>query len=199
MAYRTWVVGEIVTAANVQAFLQNQAVISCTSGTRPVAPAEPWMVAETDTDSLNVYDGAAWRRLPGTGWSANARTLTIRRAAAQVVAASTTFDISWDTEDRDSEGWFTAPSTGLTVPAGGGGLVVVTVTVVPSVGSINVTSMKLTTATNIDVYPSQRSGDGLRLGALCSFAAADTLKVQAVSAAPGLTFTATMNLQRVSW
>ena len=60
MAFRTFVAGEVLTAANVNDYLMEQAVIACTSATRPGSPNEGMVVYETDTDRISVYTGAAW-------------------------------------------------------------------------------------------------------------------------------------------
>jgi hypothetical protein len=47
---------------------------------------------------------------------------TLRRAAAQTLPDIATTAISWDTEDSDPFGMIAAPSTTLTIPAGGDGI-----------------------------------------------------------------------------
>lgn len=60
MAFKTWVAGEVFTASDVNTYLGKQAVIVCTSGTRPSSPVEGMQVFETDTDRLLSYDGTNW-------------------------------------------------------------------------------------------------------------------------------------------
>lgn len=60
MPFKTFVAGEVLTAADVNTFLAKQAVIVCTSGTRPAAPVEGMAIYETDTDRFLTYDGATW-------------------------------------------------------------------------------------------------------------------------------------------
>lgn len=60
MAFKTWTAGETLTASDVNTYLGKQAVIVCTSGTRPGSPVEGQTVYETDTDKLLTYDGATW-------------------------------------------------------------------------------------------------------------------------------------------
>lgn len=59
MAFKTFTVGEVLTASDVNTYLAKQAVIVCTSGTRPTA-AEGMTIYETDTDLLKTYNGTAW-------------------------------------------------------------------------------------------------------------------------------------------
>lgn len=48
----------------------------------------------------------------------------IRRAAVQSIASGVVTAVTWDSEDLDTHGFFTAPSTVATVPAGLAGLYV---------------------------------------------------------------------------
>ena len=61
MPFKTFTAGEVLTAANVNDYLMEQSVISCTSGTRPSSPNEGMLIYQTDTDSYMTWDGAAWR------------------------------------------------------------------------------------------------------------------------------------------
>lgn len=60
MAFKTFTSGAVLTAAEVNTYLMQQAVIVCTAATRPSAPVEGMRIVETDTDLELVYDGAAW-------------------------------------------------------------------------------------------------------------------------------------------
>ena len=60
MGIRTFVAGETLTAANINTYLMNQAVIVCTSGTRPASPVDGMTIYETDTDRQLTYDGTNW-------------------------------------------------------------------------------------------------------------------------------------------
>ena len=61
MGYKQWSAGDVLTAADINAYLMNQAVIVCTSGTRPSSPVEGMTIAETDTDRILTYDGTNWQ------------------------------------------------------------------------------------------------------------------------------------------
>lgn len=73
---------------------------------------------------LEQYDGSAWQRM---SWSTSSgRTgFKLRKAAAQSIASGVTTDISFDTEDLDSDGFISAPSATVTIPTGLGGLYIV--------------------------------------------------------------------------
>jgi hypothetical protein len=62
MPFRVFAAGEVLTAANVNDYLAEQAVIACTSGTRPSSPNEGMTIYETDTDVYSVYNGSSWVR-----------------------------------------------------------------------------------------------------------------------------------------
>lgn len=59
MGYKTWVDGDVLTAADLMAYLMKQAVIVCTSGTRPTGQ-EGMRIHETDTGLRYWHDGSAW-------------------------------------------------------------------------------------------------------------------------------------------
>jgi hypothetical protein len=62
MPFKTFAPG-VLTAADVNTFLMRQAVITCTSTTRPASPTEGMTIYETDTDDFRFYTGTAWREL----------------------------------------------------------------------------------------------------------------------------------------
>jgi hypothetical protein len=63
MPFKTFTAGEILTAADTNTFLARQAVITCTSTTRPSSPPEGMVIHESDTDRLLVFSGGA-----SAGW-----------------------------------------------------------------------------------------------------------------------------------
>jgi hypothetical protein len=56
----------VLSSSDVNTYLMKQAVITCTSGTRPASPVEGMTIYETDTDLVAIYDGSAWGYLGGT-------------------------------------------------------------------------------------------------------------------------------------
>jgi hypothetical protein len=60
MAFKTFAPG-VLTSSDVNTFLMRQAVITCTSSTRPASPSEGMTIYETDTDALAIYTGSAWK------------------------------------------------------------------------------------------------------------------------------------------
>jgi len=59
MPYKTWGT-EVLRAADINTYLMNQAVIVCTSTTRP-SPVTGMHIWQTDTNSELVWDGTTWR------------------------------------------------------------------------------------------------------------------------------------------
>ena len=61
---KTFTAGDILTAAQVQGFLQDQSIMvfagTAARGTAIVSPSEGMFSYLTDTNSLTFYDGAAW-------------------------------------------------------------------------------------------------------------------------------------------
>lgn len=60
MGFKVFTAGSVLTAADVNDYLMEQAVIACTSGTRPSAPNEGMVIYQTDTDTFAVYNGTSW-------------------------------------------------------------------------------------------------------------------------------------------
>ena len=69
MAFKTFAPG-VLTSSDVNTFLMRQAVITCTSSTRPASPSEGMTIYETDTDTVLTYSGSAWE----TGYQIGAWT-----------------------------------------------------------------------------------------------------------------------------
>lgn len=92
--YKTFVDDTVLPAADVQGYLMDQAVIVCTSGTRPT-PATGMTIYETDTRKHYAYYGSAWRVLqtaaPVTAWTQVLQTWAATSFAAGNTECSTTF------------------------------------------------------------------------------------------------------------
>lgn len=86
------------------------------------------VIYETDTDRLMVYSGTAWVRI-AQGTTAGRTGVTLRRAANQSISTDSKTNISWDTEDVDTDGFISVSSTTITIPAGLGGLYSITANV----------------------------------------------------------------------
>jgi hypothetical protein len=60
MPTKTWAVNDVLTAADMNTYVRNQMIGTCTSGTRPSSPVEGQTIYETDTDVFSVYNGSVW-------------------------------------------------------------------------------------------------------------------------------------------
>lgn len=58
--YKTWNTGDVLTAPDLNGYLMQQAIVTCTSSTRPASPSTGQPIYETDTKVIRVYDGATW-------------------------------------------------------------------------------------------------------------------------------------------
>lgn len=87
MAFKTFVAGDVLTAADVNTYLAKQAVIVCTSGTRPSSPVEGMLIYETDTDDIFLYNGTNWVRIhPTTQILTSGAAVTTSAAAESTIA-----------------------------------------------------------------------------------------------------------------
>lgn len=94
-----------------------------------IVGVEGQLIYVSDEDRFKVYDGSAWVRV---GWGATSTGRTGwkgRRVASQSISASTMTDISFDTEDFDSDGYLVPTAATFTIPTGLGGLYVASVSV----------------------------------------------------------------------
>lgn len=88
-------------------------------------PYEGQLYVDTTNDRSTIYSGSAWIR---QGWySSSGRTgFALRRVAGQSVNNDAAANISWDTEDFDSDNFFAPTSATVTIPSGLGGLYSIT-------------------------------------------------------------------------
>lgn len=59
MPFKTFT-ASVLSSADMNTYLMKQAVITCTSGTRPAAPVQGMTIYETDTNLKASYDGTSW-------------------------------------------------------------------------------------------------------------------------------------------
>jgi hypothetical protein len=67
MGFKTFT-PSVLTSADVNDYLMKQAVITCTSSSRPSSPVEGMTIYETDTDCYVTYSGSAWVHDLGGTW-----------------------------------------------------------------------------------------------------------------------------------
>lgn len=100
-------------------------VVSTVLATGKPTGTEGQLIAVTNQDRLEVYSGSAWVRV--AGWSSAGRTGTVlRRAATQSITTATDTQISFDTEDTDTDGFIAVTATTITIPSGLDGIYAIT-------------------------------------------------------------------------
>jgi hypothetical protein len=62
--FKTWSPGDVLTAADVNAYLMRQTKAVCTSGSRPSSPVTGQEIFETDTGLTQRWNGTAWTPWP---------------------------------------------------------------------------------------------------------------------------------------
>lgn len=115
MAFKTFTAGSVLTAADVNDYLMEQVVITCTSGTRPGSPNEGMTIYETDTDYIQVYSGSAWRVVAGEVPAAS-----VERTTTQSIGTGSATAVSFGAEIFDHGNcWVIGSPTRLTAPIAG--------------------------------------------------------------------------------
>lgn len=78
MGFKLWASGELLTSADVNAYLMKQTIISCTSGTRPSSPQDGMYIYETDTRYYRSYNStlATWIVMGSNGPLSSTPALT---------------------------------------------------------------------------------------------------------------------------
>lgn len=84
----------------------------CTSSTRPASPYEGQCIYQTDTNRFYYWDGSSWVYYAG-----DTPKCEVYRAASLTASSNTA--ITWDTENYDSDGMFTASSDTVTIKTAG--------------------------------------------------------------------------------
>lgn len=86
MPYKTFTAGTTLPSADVQSYLMNQAVIVCTSATRPASPVMGMVIYETDTGNYQYCQSPT-----GPIWGPIRTRLTYATSTASLSTTTTTF------------------------------------------------------------------------------------------------------------
>ena len=101
MAFKTFTAGAVLTASDVNTYLAKQAVVVCTSTTRPASPPEGMVVYETDTDKLLAYTTATTGWVPPWnmpwGYIATASTTTATTSVGSSYTDAGSLTVTWTT------------------------------------------------------------------------------------------------------
>jgi hypothetical protein len=195
VGFKTWSSGDVLTAADVNDYLMEQAVIACTSGTRPGSPNEGMTIFETDTDRLLIYSGSAWVRL-GCISSTGRTGCVLQRAAAQTISATTVTTILFDSEILDSDGFITAPSGTITVPSGLAGVYAVSAALSWSAAGTSGSYMTITAPAG-RAWPQEFTSTQIGNSTTVGLAAGDTVTLSVYHVVGG-TVTAHLEMYRLA-
>lgn len=120
MGFKTWATEEVLASADLNNLLMRQAVVVCTSGTRPGSPPEGSFIYETDTDTYRGWDGSAWQEV----FVLNPPRVEVTRTTTQNIPDSVSTTLTWQSSVFNYRAMWNSgvnPSR-LTVPSGMGGL-----------------------------------------------------------------------------
>lgn len=166
----------VLTAADVNSYLMQQANIQCTSATRPTG-VEGMVISETDTKRVWRHSGAAW--VFAGYYTTAGRPGVILTDAAQSIVTATISDITWGTEVSDVDNWTSGGSATLTVPSGWDGQYAVSYSGQFAVAAgASQGSQCLINGATIYADTSTTLWNVTTIGFVRTFAATDTIKFQ---------------------
>ncbi len=145
--YTTYVAGSVLTAASVNSYLMQQVVISQTSA--PTATHEGMVWYDQTNNRVMIYNGG-WVPTQIATVAGGRIRVQLRRTANQSIADTTETNVSFDTENVDTDGFWASGATS-TVPTGMGGLYVVGANAIwagPPAGLANYSYLQLTVSGN---------------------------------------------------
>lgn len=89
MAFKTFTAAPL-TSSDMNTYLMKQAVIVCTSGTRPASPVQGETIYQTDTDSFKYWSGSIWDAFPGSLVATTTGANTLTSTSTEIAASSAT-------------------------------------------------------------------------------------------------------------
>jgi hypothetical protein len=93
---KTFTAGDILTAAQVQGYLQDQAIMVFAGtearGTAITSPSEGMFTYLSDTNALEYYDGAAWQTVGAAGGMTLISTTTLTGASVAISSIPSTYN-----------------------------------------------------------------------------------------------------------
>jgi hypothetical protein len=157
--------------------VRQQVLTQCTSATRPTG-VEARLIGETDTDRILAHDGSAWQRVAHFA-SAGRTGGTWTRSAVQSIPNNTLTNISFDAETSDSDGFCTPTSTTITIPAGLGGLYIVTATVSYATATLSANYIQINVTGGTRLLPSNGNATAVQsTTAILPLVAGNTIVLQ---------------------
>jgi hypothetical protein len=168
------------TSAFWDTYVRQQVVEQVTSATRPTG-VDGREIVETDTDRELTYDGSNWIR---TNWHgvAGRTVVRCRITANQAIINNLESDLSWTTEDTDTDGFIAVTGTTFTVPTGLGGIYAITMraTWASAIAQRNVAILNVTTAVTgapASYHNGHWGEDQVTITTVLPLLAADTFKL----------------------
>lgn len=152
---------------------------TCTSGARGTALRAGQIKYETDTNRFIVWDGSAWQRFQWTS-SASRTGCAIRRNATQSYTNGVAANISWDTEDFDSDAFITTTSATITIPSGQAGIYSLSINAVFTGSSFTRVALLPTIAGTVHGTNGGSTEPYLSFGWVGPLSAGNTITVQAI-------------------
>ena len=178
--------------------LRANGIDTCTSGARGTALRTGQIKYETDTARWIVWNGSAWQRFQWTN-SASRTGLAARRVATQTFTNGVAANISWDTEDFDSDAFTTVPSATITIPSGQAGIYSLTVNAVFSGTSFTRVALLPTIAGIVYGTHGGTTEPYLSFGWVGPLTATNTITIQAIqTSGASQTLTASLWLYRLA-
>ncbi len=145
LGFKDWSAGDVPTAAEFDGYLQRQTVmVFASTSARDTALSgalEEGMVAyNSDNDEFWTYTGSAWVLL-----TPHLAGVSVTRATDQTIGGGATTNITWSAETTDTDGFIAVSSDTITIPAGLGGIYMLTMSVRVTGGSGQVANSSLIT------------------------------------------------------
>lgn len=101
MPRKTWNVGDVLTAADMNTYVRDQSIITCTAATRPtgLTASDKAFIYETDTGRFYVWDGTAlaWNMVSQANGLENLYTNANWGSSGTVISSGTT-SATWKTQ-----------------------------------------------------------------------------------------------------
>ena len=92
MGIKLWATNELLTSSDVNTYLMKQALITCTSGTRPSSPVTGMHIYETDSTAFLKWNGSFWEPIAS---SRHAYTPTLTAATTNPTLGTGSVSNGW--------------------------------------------------------------------------------------------------------
>jgi hypothetical protein len=190
--FKTFVTGEVLTAADTNGYLMQGTWVFANAAARDAAvtsPQEGNMCYLKDTDAVQYYSGSAWTAVSAASSFVGC---SLYKSADQSLANVTTTVVTWDLEHYDTNTFHdnVLNNTRITIPAGKAGkyLIQVTLNWNSNATSYREARIRLNGSTLLAYSPIQAAASGgvaNTLNVVKNLAAADYIEIQGEQASGG--------------